>query len=92
MGKVVGGDLETLKALHKGLNDRATQVIDLKNALDGLVEGAVWTGPNADEFRNEWQTFKPGLDKLHTTLLDGAQAVKGQHNGIANATGVPDQI
>ncbi len=60
----VGGDLETLRNLHKGLDDGAQKAIEFKSTLDGHVNQAVWKGANADKFRQAWEEFKPHFDKL----------------------------
>lgn len=89
---MVGGDLATLRDLHKGLVDHAGMATDMKTKLDGHVNNAVWKGKNADDFRAAWEEFKPALEKLHHALDKGAQDVKGQHNNIALATGAGDRI
>jgi hypothetical protein len=86
MGEV-GGDLETLRNLHKGLDDHAQKALDFKRALDGHVNNAVWKGTNADKFRQAWAEFRPVFDKLNTSLTEGRDDVKNQHNNIAAATG-----
>lgn len=91
MGEV-GGDLETLRNLHKGLNDGAQQAVEFRNTLDGHVNQAVWKGANADRFRQAWQEFKPQFDKLSQALNQGRDDVRTQHNNIAAATGESAQI
>jgi WXG100 family type VII secretion target len=83
----VGGDLETLRNLHKGLDEHAQKATEFKTALDGHVNQAVWKGANADKFRASWEEFKPSFDKLHTALSEGRDDVRTQHNNIAAATG-----
>jgi uncharacterized protein YukE len=83
----VGGDLETLRNLHKGLDDHAQKALDFKTALDGHVNQAVWKGANADKFRSAWEEFKPHFDKLNTALQEGRDDIRTQHNNIALATG-----
>ena len=83
----VGGDLETLRNLHKGLDDGAQKAVDFKQTLDGHVNQAVWKGSNADKFRSAWDEFKPAFDKLQTARGEGRDDVRTQHNNIAAATG-----
>ena len=83
----VGGDLETLRNLHKGLDENAQRALDLKTSLDGHVGQAVWKGANADKFRAAWEDFKPHFDKLNTALQEGRDDIRTQHNNIALATG-----
>ena len=61
----VGGDLETLRNLHKGLDEGAQKAVEFKSTLDGHVNQAVWKGANADKFRQAWEEFKPHFDKLN---------------------------
>ena len=83
----VGGDLETLRNLHKGLDEHAQKALEFKSALDGYVNQAVWKGANADKFRSSWEEFRPHFDKLHHALKEGSDGVRVQHNNIAAATG-----
>ena len=83
----VGGDLETLRSLHKGLDEHAQKAQDFKTALDGHVQQAVWKGANSDKFRAAWDEFRPTFDKLTTALNEGRDDVRTQHNNIAAATG-----
>lgn len=83
----VGGDLETLRNLHKGLGENGDKVADVKTSLDGHVSQAVWKGSNADKFRSAWDEFKPHFDKLQTALHEGRDDIRTQHNNIAAATG-----
>ncbi len=88
----VGGDLATLQDLYRRFTDAATQTETLRSSVDTSMQSAVWTGPNADKFRTEWEGFKVTLQKIQTALTDGSTDVKNQHNNIAMATGAPDRI
>ena len=88
----VGGDLETLRNLHKGLDEAAQRATELKNTLDGHVIQAVWKGANADKFRQAWEEFKPNIDKLGVACEEARDDVRVQHNNIAAATGEAAQI
>lgn len=83
----VGGDLETLRQLHKGLDEHAQKALEFKQALDGHVANAVWKGANADKFRSAWDEFRPHFDRLNQALSEGRDDVRTQHNNIAAATG-----
>jgi uncharacterized protein YukE len=88
----VGGDLETLRNLHKGLDEGAQKAVEFKTTLDGHVNQAVWKGANADKFRQAWEEFKPHFDKLGAALNEGRDDVRTQHNNIAAATGEASHI
>ncbi|MFT4083012.1 MAG: WXG100 family type VII secretion target [Nocardioides sp.] len=83
----VGADLETMRNLHKGLDEHAQKAIDMKTGLDGHFSNTVWKGTNADKMRQAWEEFKPHLDKLHQSLSEAKDDVRTQHNNIAAATG-----
>lgn len=83
----VGGDLETLRNLHKGLGELGDQASDMKSKGDGHLNQAVWKGANSEKFRSAWEEFKPSFDKLQSALHEGRDDVRTQHNNIAAATG-----
>lgn len=89
---VVGGDLETLAALYKAFTQAATDTTSLKTNVDNSLSAALWTGPNAENFKTAWNTFKDTLGKIEQALTEGATDVKNQHNNIASATGVQQFI
>ncbi|MDR2973426.1 MAG: hypothetical protein LBV00_01745 [Propionibacteriaceae bacterium] len=88
----VGGDLQTLSDLFKKFTDAASQTEALRNSVDSAMNSAVWTGPNADNFRTSWSEFKATLTKIQQALTDGSVDVKNQHNNIAAATGAAERI
>ena len=88
----VGGDLATLQDLHKRFTEAAGQTESLRNSVDTSMNSAVWTGPNADSFRQAWEGFKKTLTDIQNALIDGSTDVKNQHNNIAAATGAADRI
>lgn len=88
----VGGDLETLRNLHKSLDEHVQKAIDFTNTLDGQVSQAVWKGSSSEKFRRAWEEFKPHFEKLHTALSEGRDDVRTQHNNIAAATGAAGAI
>ena len=88
----VGGDLATLQDLYSKFGDASTQTESLKTSVTNSLNAAVWTGPNADSFREAWEGFKKTLTDIETALTDGATDVKNQHNNIAAATGAPERI
>ncbi len=92
MAGEVGGDLETMRQLFRGLDDHAQRAIEFKSALDGYVSSTVWKGVNADRFRSAWEDFKPAFDRLHASLSEGRDDVRVQHNNLAAATGEPVSI
>lgn len=88
----VGGDLETLRTLHRGLGELGDQAAQMKSQGDGALHQAVWRGVNADRFRQAWEEFKPSFDRLQQALHEGRDDVRTQHNNLAAATGEPAAI
>lgn len=92
MNDDVGGKLDTLRELNRGLDSSSTDATNIKSDIEKAVNQAVWRGPNAEKFRSAWEEFKPTFDKLQTALNDGAKDIKIQHNNLAEATGSPERI
>lgn len=88
----VGGDLATLQDLHRKFVQAANETASLRSSVDSSLHSAVWTGPNSEKFRAEWEGFKKTLNQIEAALNDGATDVKNQHNNIALATGAHDHI
>ena len=92
MPGAVGGELATLQALKLDLDASSSEAADVKRRLTGTLQNAVWTGPNADNFRQTWTEFSPTFDRLQQALADASASVKAQHNNLADATGSPERI
>jgi len=88
----VGGDLQTLDTLYKKFVDAGQQTESLRSSVTTALGAAVWTGPNADAFRQQWEEFRRTLEKIQQALVDGSTDVKNQHNNIAAATGSSERI
>jgi len=92
MAGAVGGELATLQALKTDLDASASEAADVKTRLTRTLSSAVWTGPNADQFRQAWAEFSPTFDRLQNALADASASVKAQHNNLAAATGAAERI
>jgi uncharacterized protein YukE len=88
----VGAELATLQALHRSFQQRAQEALDIRTAIDGGLQSAVWTGRYSDDFHAAWAEYRRNLDNLHTALLGAADDVRTNHNNIAAATGESDRI
>jgi uncharacterized protein YukE len=89
MSGMVGADLDRLNTMvndflrHRGDLDR------IFKALDGMSANSheFWTGPNADKFRNEWNSLRSHFQNI-VDLVDSAhKATKTQHANISAAVG-----
>lgn len=89
----VGGELATLRDLHKTLDTSAQDITRIAGDIDRSLGSAVWTGANSEKFRDAWGTFKPTLTpKLVDALTEAKEDIKTQHNNLAAATGESDRI
>ncbi|GAA5159301.1 WXG100 family type VII secretion target [Ornithinimicrobium tianjinense] len=89
----VGGELATLRDLHKTLDNSAQDIQRIAGDIDRSLGGTVWTGSNSEKFRDAWGTFKPTLTpKLVDALNEAKEDIKTQHNNLAAATGESDRI
>lgn len=89
----VGGELATLRELHTTIKTSAEDVQRLASDIDRSLGNAVWTGTNAEKFREAWGTFKPTLTpKLYDALTEAQEDIKVQHNNLATATGESERI
>jgi len=87
MANSVGGELAGLASLRQELVTRAQDVETLKQSIDGKLSSTVWTGVNADNFRQSWESFKTTLGNLQQSLSQAAEDIRKQHNNLAAATG-----
>lgn len=89
----VGGELATLRDLHKTLDNSASDIQRVSGDIDRSLGSTVWTGTNSEKFKDAWNTFKPTLTpKLVDALNEAKEDIKTQHNNLAAATGESDRI
>ncbi|AYY12220.1 hypothetical protein EF847_05370 [Actinobacteria bacterium YIM 96077] len=88
----VGAELSTLQELHTTFVNKASDAESIKSEVDSALDNSVWTGANADKFRDAWEEYKQNLNNLRDALDDAANDVKINHNNIAEATGEGDRI
>lgn len=89
----VGGELSTLRDLHTTLKNASEDITRISSDITTSLNNAVWTGANSENFRGQWEDFKPTLTPNLVTALDNAKEdVKKQHNDLAMATGEGDRI
>lgn len=65
---VYGMDVAAVRALATAMNTQADALEGIKVSLTTQLDGTVWTGPDADSFRQEWTSqFLPWI----TSVADG---------------------
>src|SRR3954447_21458094 len=87
MATMVGGDLEQLQVLEQQFRTDADVVAELRARISAMLAGTAWTGPAADQFREEWNsTFAAALTHLAGALTENATLIAGRRQAIFAAT------
>ena len=87
MTAMVGGDLEQLQVLEQQFRADAQEVADLRARISNVLAGTAWTGPAANQFRDEWNgNFANALNHLSIALSDNAAVIANRRQAIFAAT------
>ena len=87
MTSMVGGDLEQLQVLEQEFRADAQAVGDLRARISNVLAGTAWTGPAANQFREEWTgNFSAALNQLAAALTDNAALIANRRQAIFAAT------
>ena len=87
MTAMVGGDLEQLQVLEQEFRADAQLVGDLRARISNVLAGTAWTGPAANQFREEWNgNFASALNHLSAALTDNAALIANRRQAIFAAT------
>jgi uncharacterized protein YukE len=74
MSNVLGMDVQAIRNLANQLNAKADEIDSIMNLLTQMLDVAVWTGPDAQNFRNDWHTtHRSQLHAVSTALRDASQ-------------------
>jgi uncharacterized protein YukE len=74
MSNVLGMDIQAVRNLATQLNSKADEIDSIMNLLTQLLDQAIWTGPDATTFRNDWHTtHRTQLHAVSTALRDASQ-------------------
>ncbi|MCL2395071.1 MAG: hypothetical protein FWC87_10335 [Acidimicrobiaceae bacterium] len=88
---VSGANLEQLYQLGKQFCSDADSIQTLIKNIDNQIAAAQWTGTNATQWTNQWQSqFKPALNNVgegQGGLRPTGVYLMGQAQGIGQATG-----
>lgn len=72
---VWGQDVEQVRRLSSQLNNEASSIRTIVSTLTSTLAQTEWTGPDADRFRNDWQSqHVPNLNRVIEALQETAQA------------------
>ena len=87
MTSMVGGDLEQLQVLEQQFRVDSQAVADLRARISNLLAGTAWTGPAANQFRDQWNgSFANALNQLSVALADNASVIANRRQAIFAAT------
>jgi len=79
---VWGLDVQQVRELSSQLNGKASEIQSILSQLTSKLNSTHWTGPDADQFRNEWSgEHTASLKKVIAALNDAGR--KAQANAAA---------
>lgn len=93
MSANVSADLTTLENLYDALSKAVDYAHDLLSGVDTALNNTVWDTPNAQQFKDAWSEFRPGLIRAEMACADAGNDVATNHTQLAEASGYqPDQV
>src|SRR5438128_489479 len=83
MTAMVGGDLEQLQGLEQEFRVDAQAIADLRARISNVLAGTAWTGPAANQFREQWNgSFAVALNQLSAALTENAVLIGNRRQAI----------
>jgi uncharacterized protein YukE len=77
MANIWGLDVEQVRALGTNLDREADSIDQILSKLTGVLNNTQWTGPDANQFRSDWQgVHSVVLRKVAAALRDTAGAAR----------------
>lgn len=77
MANVWGLDVQQVRDLATNLDREADSIDQILSKLTGVLNNTQWTGPDATQFRNDWQSsHTASLRKVGQALRDTAQLAR----------------
>lgn len=71
---VWGLDVQQVRQLSSQMRQQADAIQQTLTTLTGALNGTQWTGPDAEQFRNEWSsTHTAALRNVINALQDASQ-------------------
>jgi uncharacterized protein YukE len=73
MANFTGMDISAVRTLASQLSAKADEIESITNALSGQLDGVQWEGPDAQNFRTDWQnTHRTQLNNVASALRDAS--------------------
>lgn len=70
---VWGLDVQQVRQLGSQLGNQAESIQQILTSLTSSLNGTQWTGPDSEQFRNEWaSTHTPALRNVISALNDAS--------------------
>lgn len=70
---VWGLDVQQVRQLSSQLNQQSDAVQQVLTSLTSVLNSTQWSGPDSEQFRNEWQsTHTPALRNVISALSDAS--------------------
>ncbi|HEY2791770.1 MAG TPA: hypothetical protein VGJ28_05410 [Micromonosporaceae bacterium] len=74
MSELYSMDVTAVRNFANQLGNKADEIDSISNMLTQLLDGATWTGPDATQFRGDWNgTHRAQLHQVSTALRDASQ-------------------
>jgi uncharacterized protein YukE len=74
---VWGLDVEQVRTLATQLDTKAGEIEAIRDTLTNTLGGTQWTGPDSEQFRNDWgTTYTRALNDVAQALKDTAQRAR----------------
>ena len=75
----LGADVEALDQLARRFNEEAQKIQQAISTISSQIDTTWWQGPDAERFRNNWQSsFRGQLQRIGESLGQAAQQCKRQ--------------
>jgi WXG100 family type VII secretion target len=88
-GPMRGGVVEEMRDMSKMFGRNAGSLGEIIRNLNSRIvsSDSIWKGPDAEQFRGEWQDAKSAFERMHKALQDASTAVNRAAERIERATG-----
>jgi hypothetical protein len=71
----LGMDVEQVQNLSRQLDQKATDITNMISTLNSTLQSTEWKGPDADQFRNDWNsTLSQKLRQVSESLKQASQS------------------
>ncbi len=87
MSDRMGQDPDEVDRLAVEFDGRATEIDELRAAIDGRIASSAWSGPDRDRFHSEWDaSLAPSVAQAADALRAAAQTASANaaHQRVAS--------